>query len=307
MRGVSPGQIRRFEPFTGLERSLLLELCRHARMVDVPADRWLLRPGRLLSGRHFLYRGSLKTVAPDRIVRAGEADARQSVHPGAAGLKTLSDCRLLRLAEEGMNLLNTEDRAALPTVVREDDCWQTRFLRSHLMTVLPKPLWQQVLSCMVPTITEAGEMIILEGSTEDRDACFVIGSQGRAVVTIGGRCVHELGAGDLFGEDALISAQPRNASVKMIEPGVIMRFEAGPFQDFLTEVLASGAFEEPAESTFSNAHRQIFEVSSVKGLRERVARLDLSVTYLVSCGDARLLALTLFLMKKRGLRAWPQV
>jgi CRP-like cAMP-binding protein len=306
MRGVSPAQISRFEPFTGLNSALLFALCRHARMVDVPAGRWLLRPGRLLRGTHYLFQGSLETVAPNRVVHAGDADARQSVYPGAAGLKTLSDCRLLRLAEEGMSLLDTQDRAALPTVSREDDCWQTRFLRSHLMTVLPKSLWQQVLSNMVPIVAEAGEMIIVEGSVEDRDACYVIGSSGRAVVTVGGRRVHELGAGDLFGEDALISAQPRNASVEMVEPGAVMRLEAGPFRDFLAEVLAVGAFEEPAGANFSNAPRQIFEVSSVKGLRERIARLDVSVTYLVSSADARLLALALFLLKKRGLRAWPR-
>jgi len=296
-------EIGRFEPFRGLSRNTLLAVSRHARLVDVPAGRWLVRRGRSLGGTHFLVHGTVKTLDPDGLVHSGQAAARNAVYPGVAGLRTVTDCRLLQLPDSGLELLRAAPEAGFATLLDVDDCWQTRFLSSHLMTSLPLVLWQQTLSRLEATVVESGAWILAEGAAENLDLCYILAS-GRAEVVQKRQRLCLLNPGDLFGEDALISALPRNASVRMIESGEVMAFRAVHFREFLVSVFESGTFAEPADTRYSNAIRQNLSIGNVTGLRDKIAALDDCVTYLVSCPVDSICALALFLMRKRGLRAW---
>ena len=61
----------------------------------------------------------------------------------------------------------------------------------------------------------AGKTVV----TEDADGReFVVVIEGRASVTRGGEVVAEIGAGEWFGEVALVTGKPRNASVVAITP-----------------------------------------------------------------------------------------
>lgn len=303
MRDDLPSVIGRFEPFQGLNPTTLAFLARHARLVDVPAGRWLVRRGRTLSANHFLVSGTLATIDPQGIIEAHHPAARRSLWAGG-GLRTVSDCRLLRLSGEALRLLDGEERAGQVTVVDDDDCWQIRFLESHLMTTLPRALWQTVLSQLDSVPVAAGESVVVEGATEDAGACYIIGSVGRAEVTVGGHRVAALGPGDLFGEDALISAEPRNATVRMLEPGVIKRLDAEHFRAFLTDLLACGTFAESVTSSDRRRTRRTFRADGFKDLRDRISALDGSTVYRVhGCSEATV-ALALFLMRKRGLMAY---
>ena len=75
----------------------------------------------------------------------------------------------------------------------------------------------------------AGDPIVAEGS--EGQAMFVILS-GRATVEAGGR-THELGAGDFFGEMALLGRKPRSATVTALEPVECLVFETMYFRPFL--------------------------------------------------------------------------
>ncbi len=50
----------------------------------------------------------------------------------------------------------------------------------------------------------------------------------------------ELGVGDTFGEEALISEAKRNATVSMLTDGVLMRLNKQDFRDLMNEPLVSG-------------------------------------------------------------------
>lgn len=286
-----------------LSREDLLVVARHSRLVDVPAGRWLVRRGRAVQGSHFLVRGIVRTVAPDGVIEARHLRARDALYPGVQGLVTLTDCRLLQVRDGGLDLLGAGGRPGFVTVVDGDDCWQSRFLSSHLMTALPATCWQRVLSRLERCPAANDETLIAEGQSASLDRCFIL-ARGRALVIRQGRTLSALSPGDLFGEDALISARPRNATVRMVESGVVMMLRAQQFQQFLNEVLNCGGFGEPAVSKFSNAPREDLTFGSVRGIHEKISELDGCVTYFVESASEEVAALALFLMRKRGLKAW---
>jgi CRP-like cAMP-binding protein len=76
---------------------------------------------------------------------------------------------------------------------------------------------------------EPGEAIVERG--QPGDAMFVV-LAGAAEVDVGGR-YHRLGAGDFFGEMALITSKRRTATVKAVEPVDALRIPAEGFQAFL--------------------------------------------------------------------------
>lgn len=78
---------------------------------------------------------------------------------------------------------------------------------------------RQLLERAVPVHREAGEAFFREGDVAD--AMYVL-QAGRVAVTKGWRggefLLHELAAGDCFGEMALMDLQPRSASVRALQP-----------------------------------------------------------------------------------------
>jgi len=301
MRARPKLQISLFEPFSELSRSELDLVAAHAHRVLIPGSRWLLRPGRGLHGHHYLVRGSVATVQPAGVVTAGQPAARKALYPGATGLRTLTDCEFLQVPAVVFELLEPPSEKALIVVGEAVDCWQSRFLDSELMTTLPPLIWQRLLSCLEPRSLSCGDWIIHEGEPM-ADSCFVL-TAGSARVVRDGRTLTHLASGDLFGEDALITHEPRNASVRMDSDGQVMALAAADFRDFLVSTLLEGIYADKPMAVGSRC-RALIRFSSSRDLRERIARLSRGREYLVSSGLPEVESLAIFLMRKRGLAAW---
>jgi CRP-like cAMP-binding protein len=80
-----------------------------------------------------------------------------------------------------------------------------------------------------------GETIVRQG--EAANAFYVV-LDGHAEVRRNGKRVGRLGAGDYFGELALLDPAPRNADVVAISPTAVGRLLAGSFREVLKSVPA---------------------------------------------------------------------
>ncbi|HEX7223248.1 MAG TPA: cyclic nucleotide-binding domain-containing protein, partial [Candidatus Limnocylindrales bacterium] len=76
----------------------------------------------------------------------------------------------------------------------------------------------------------AGMEVVRQGDPGKR---FFVVESGRLTTVIDGRAIGELGPGDAFGEIALIRDTPRTATVRAVEPSVLV---ALPREAFLTAV-----------------------------------------------------------------------
>lgn len=79
----------------------------------------------------------------------------------------------------------------------------------------------------------AGKQVITEHA-DGRE--FVVVIEGEATVTTGGSVIATLGAGEWFGEVALITGQPRNASVTATTPLHALVIESHRFKQLLDHV-----------------------------------------------------------------------
>ncbi|MCV2393277.1 MFS transporter [Actinotalea sp. M2MS4P-6] len=96
--------------------------------------------------------------------------------------------------------------------------------------VEPKAL-ERMAQSMVRLEVPAGEVVIREGDEGDR---FYVIESGALTATFHGEALSHMGAGDPFGEIALLRDVPRTATVTADEPSVLYALEREPFLDAVT-------------------------------------------------------------------------
>jgi hypothetical protein len=111
---------------------------------------------------------------------------------------------------------------------------------------LPGPSLDHLAGRLVPLQFDAGTVIIREGEEGDR---FYIVAEGTVDVTSGGGNASTLGAGDHFGEIALIRESPRTATVTAKTPVVLYALDR---DDFLAAVTSHAPSAEAAEEVVSS-------------------------------------------------------
>ena len=289
-------ELAQLPPFADLDQSLRAAIARDSRVLRIPPGRWLLRRGRRLQGHYYLLGGAVRAFEPERIVTETDPPVERAVYPGSTALYTLLPSRFLRISDAAMELVAADAAPGHVLLDQADDGWQARFLRGHFFEALSPVVFQHLLRELVPRPVLVDEVIVREGEAPRFGCCYVLAA-GRALVQAEGYRDARLEAGALFGEDALIAQQRRNATVRMLEDGCLMVCAAPVFKGFLEAALQSGAF--PAEPRAATAS---FRVVTSAGLRERIAALDPGGIYGVDSEAPGLEALARFLLLRAGLR-----
>jgi MFS family permease len=95
-----------------------------------------------------------------------------------------------------------------------------------LFAPLARPLLENLASRMVRVAVPAGETVMREGDLGDR---FYVIESGSLAATFEGRPLSTMGAGECFGEIALLRDVPRTATVTAIEDSVLQAVERDDF------------------------------------------------------------------------------
>ena len=127
--------------------------------------------------------------------------------------------------------------------------------------------------------------------------------------------VAELGPGESFGEEALISNAKRNATVKMLTAGALLKVPKHAFVDYLMLSLVTWLPTRDAQLKIKAGARWVDVRDELKAqrsqlpnaiflpleyLRERLAELDVNGRYICYCENGRLSATAAFLMRQNG-------
>ncbi len=178
--------------------------------------------------------------------------------------------------------------------------WVVGWLKCRSVQMLPQGNIEELFNELESVIVNAGEEIVSEG--EAGDYCYII-AQGVAEVfqAIAEReqKVAELNDGALFGESALVSTEPRNASVRMKTEGLLMKLSAVKFSRLLKahvvrwmtaqsalEHLANGATLIDVREPDEYARQSIqgcFNIP-VNKIRKNVHKLNLNST-IITCSN----------------------
>ena len=170
--------------------------------------------------------------------------------------------RKLRLADLDPGTSDLEES----DIAREQPSnWMIRMLQSQRFANLPPQNIQRVFERMERVDVTANELIIRQG---DPGGYYYVIEEGYCDVSRepahGGREVHlsELGPGDGFGEEALVSDTPRNASVTMRSSGVLMRLDKESFVELIRNPLIN-------KVSYPDARRMIDEGAVWIDIRHR--------------------------------------
>lgn len=330
------------EPISTLGAARLRELLEYCRLESVPEGNDPFRAHGLEGQSVYLMEGEVELFYRDGNHVVIEANSEWAKHPlgkrqpDIVAARARSDSQLLRVDDELLDRLVMLDQMARhempvshvearPAEGAERDnvrhllhskIFSAEYLRSGPLAHLPMSNITALLQRFEPIAVWAGDVVIREG--EDGDYYYLIDS-GRAEVTrhVGGVEVRlaELTAGDVFGEEALISGTKRNATITMKTNGVLLRLERRDFLALMQEPLlhrisyadaclavAQGAVwldvRHPSEYRYD--HLQGAMNVPLNEVRNAIGVLDRNKKYLAYCQSGRRSAAAAFILAQAG-------
>lgn len=202
----------------------------------------------------------------------------------------------------------------------DDKLWVYRLLQFPAFKEMPTANLERLFENFEPVSMRDEQPVMREGDAPDY---FYVIREGTATVSkyIDGapQIVAYLREGDAFGEDALLSNQPRNASVRMASKGVLMRLSRQHFESALKQPMLSWVGLAQAQALVARGAVLIdvrlpeeHDKDPVEGsiniplyrLREDVPRLVATgATAVVFCSAGERSAAAVFILNKLGFEA----
>lgn len=196
--------------------------------------------------------------------------------------------------------------------------WMTALLRARIFELIPPQNIQAVFSRLQRVDYKAGHVVIKQGSEADY---FYIVRSGKCMVsreTPAGKPnidLCEMRVGATFGEEALISEDPRNATVTMATDGILMRLGRDDFQALLNEPLVVSLSHTDADEAVRQGGQWLdvripseYTANCKKGatnlplymLRHQLDSLDRETPYVIYCDTGRRSSAAAFILNQRG-------
>ncbi len=312
----------------------LLDYC-HVESVALGGDPFREHPP---TGQSvYLLRGDLEVEYEDDnrvLMRSGSEWARHPIgkrQPHIRSAQALSDVQLLRVDDELLDRMVTWDQfyhddvksAAMkegsePTLKRllYSGMFSAENLSNSPFAHLPSANIGKLLNCIEAVAVWDKDVIVREG--DDGDYYYLIES-GRAQVTrlVGGAnlVLAELKAGDVFGEEALISDSKRNATVTMKSNGMLLRLKKQDFLELMQEPLLHRISYEDAVAKVAQGaiwldvrHPPEYRHDKLPGainvplndIRNAIGVLSTATTYIAYCQSGRRSAAAAFILAQAG-------
>jgi CRP-like cAMP-binding protein len=254
--------LRKLIPLNILSASRFESLCAELAVEEAPRGSLLFRQGDaknefvyVLSGTVSLQAGGMEMEA----ISAGTESARFALAhqiPRKVSAVAKDRVRYIRVDAAYVNQPTESAVSGAATYevsdIPEDSAgdWVATLLKSPIFQRLPPANLQNILSTLEEVEVKAGQQIIHQD--EPGDYYYVI-KKGRCALTRKPSRhakeikLAELKTCDTFGEDSLISDQPRNVTVTMISDGVLLRLDKENFLKLLKEPVIAYVNMEDAQ------------------------------------------------------------
>jgi CRP-like cAMP-binding protein len=331
------GLLRSFSPLDGLKSENLHALARKTVLRELSSGRLLFKEGDTEKRTFYLVSGVLELLHENRsvlVIRGGSPEARNPIAPGLPrrySARVVSDrIDFVSIDSDMLDMMLTWDQTGSYEVnelrgVGEEgpssDDWMTNLLQTKAFHKIPPANIQAIFMRMQRVDYKPGEVVIKQG--DEGDYFYVI-VKGRCAVTREtplnkeGIKLAELGIGDTFGEEALISDAKRNASVTMVTEGALMRLAKQDFRTLLNEPMLEWVDMDEGRTIVSQGGKWLdvrlpseFENYRLEGalnlplyfIRLKLKTLERDVHYVVCCDTGRRSSAGAYILSERGFRA----
>lgn len=337
---VTTDVLARLEPISALSAGRLQEL---GEMCSIERVSQGLNPFRMnvVQSEQLLYllSGQLQLTHSEGKTEIIEGGSDVSCHTLTAG-KTelqealaLTEIQILRVDADLLDIMLTWDQLAnyektrsSPAVtdvgqwMHSTSVFSAESLKSGIFRMLPASSIEEMFRRMTQMDVKVGQCIIRQG--EDGDYYYLI-QNGRAEVRRGDpggveSVVAVLEAGQAFGEEALVSGNKRNATIKMLTDGNLLRLGKNDFSELLKKPLLHEVGREDAIRKIQSG-AQLLDVRTpaefnlkhhtgainipLKDIREAMNKLNPEQEYLVYCQSGRRAAAATFILAQQGFKA----
>lgn len=336
-KSLETSLLRSFSPLDGLKLDNLHALARKATLRDLGSGRVLFKEGDADKRTYYLVSGTLELMQDNRVVatiRGGTPEARNPLTPTLPRRYTArvaSDrIEFITLDSDLLDVMLTWDQTGSYEVselrgsddgMPSSDDWMTTLLQTKAFHKIPPANIQAIFMRMQRVDFKAGEVVIKQG--DEGDYFYVI-VKGKCTVTREtplnkeGIKLAELGMGDTFGEEALISDAKRNASVTMSMEGTLMRLGKEDFRTLLNEpmlewtdydeatiLVSKGAkwLDVRLPSEFENYHLPDALNIPLYFMRLKMKNLEKDAHYIVCCDSGRRSSAGAYILSERGFQA----
>ena len=322
--------LRDLIPLNALTKDRFREISGSLSIEDISAGSYLFGEGDRDNRSIYLLDGVINFIdASGRVtgvVSAGTDPARYPIanrQPRIITARTATKSVVAIIDSTLLDVMLTLDQSSASdtsnvcTDAGED--WMTRVLQSDAFIKLPPADIQRLLQTLQSVPVKAGDTVIRQGDEGDY---FYIISQGSCSVTrlASGEGwdvpLAELGKGDFFGEEALVSDATRNATVTMLTDGTLMRLSKKDFVELLKKPLVHHIEYELATAVVNDGGiwldvrlpdehaNHAFENSTnvpLASIRDKASTLSANRKYVIYCDTGRRSAAAAFLLSQRGL------
>ena len=245
--------LKTLEPLSQLSIDKLTEISNKSTIEVFPAGRTIFRQGEKDKRSYYLVSGQIDLhtsgeTKPETIkAKTPETKypiTQQLPRPSTAKAKT--SCEMISIDISLLEMLLESDGNPSGhyevTEINTDDenGWMLKFLQSRAFLQIPTENIQKILMSMTEVSAKKGEVVVQQGQNND---FYYIVKSGKCSVSRRPSPNAEdvqiaiLAAGDGFGEEALITEGQRNASVRMLNDGTLMRLAKEDFISLLVEPL----------------------------------------------------------------------
>ncbi len=332
------------EPIASLSPARMSELLDYCHIETVGQGGDPFRAHGLQGQAVYLVDGELELVYQDGNKVTVSAQSEWAKHPLGkrqpyiVSATALRESHLLRIDDElldrmvTLNQLSRHDSADIFTVMADrgegmgaqtsirhllnSGMFSAGNLKDGPLAHLPMANISALLQRIEAVPVREGDVIIREG--EEGDYYYLIDS-GRAQVVrrIGGVDMPLAGlkTGDVFGEEALISGNKRNATITMKSNGVLLRLGRQDFLELMQEpLLRKSGYEQAMQAVAQGAvwldvrHPPEYRYDKLPGainvplndIRNAIGVLDRSKKYIAYCQSGRRSAAAAFILAQAG-------
>jgi CRP-like cAMP-binding protein len=322
--------LRDLIPLNGLTEDRYREITGCLAIEDISAGSYLFGEGDRDNKSIYLLDGVINFIDANGrvtgVVSAGTTPARYPIANQQPRITTARAASKAVIASIDSTLLDvmltldqSQESSPVKTSTDSGKDWLTRMLQSEAFIKLTPTDIQKMLQKLQSVPVKEGEVVIRQGDSGDY---FYIIREGRCSVTrlASGKGwdipLAELSDGDCFGEEALVSDNPRNATITMLTDGTLMRLSKQDFVELLKKPLLHYidydlAMESVREGDvwldvrLQEEHANYAFEGSINVplamIRDKAPILVPGKKYIVYCDTGRRSAAAAFLLSQRGL------
>lgn len=328
---VSPNLFAPLVPLNALKAESQATLAKKASLSDVSAGQYLFRAGEQANAALFVLEGAVQLEDAEgnvlALVRAGEPGAAHRLAhqaPRKVSAKAIENTRILSVDASLLDVMLTWDQTGtfeVDELSADNDTsgdWMARLLQMPTFQAVPPANLQAMFMRMEQVNYAAGHVVVQQGAPGDY---FYVVMEGRCLVTREQPNqkplrLAELETGSCFGEEALISESPRNATVTLLTFGKLMRLSKDDFRQLLNEPLARKIKFNEAKRMVDAGQAKWLDVrmptevavNPLPGainvplfmLRMKLNLLDANTRYVVVCDSGRRSSVAVFVLTQRN-------